>query len=140
MCLRRSPAISYTELFHKAILRLTSRTGKNLMSGEDTEICMVACSLGWGMGLFPELKIRHLIPKERLDENYLVKIAQGIYTSGHLIAYKWHKVEPPPVFGLMPALRLIRQMLTRNRFERRLVLAGLRDRSAARKVIAEERR
>ncbi len=137
MCLRRQPANSYIEIFQKSNLRLPSRTGNNLISGEDTEICMVVCSLGWGMGLFPELKITHLIPKERLDENYLVNLSQGISTSCHLVAYKWHNVEPAPVFGFFPALSQLRQILIRNRFERRIFLAGLRARLAARKMIAK---
>ena len=45
--------------------------------GDDAYLCYVAQKLGFGEGLFPELKLQHLIPKERFNPDYFVRIARG---------------------------------------------------------------
>jgi Glycosyl transferase family 2 len=50
-------------------IRLTGREGTALVGHEDYEIAYVGCSLGFGMGVFPELRMTHLIPKERVSDN-----------------------------------------------------------------------
>ena len=38
---------------------------------------MTSYQLGMGTGLFPQLKLLHLIPKHRVDSDYLYKICVG---------------------------------------------------------------
>ena len=49
----------------------------SLSGWEDTEILFVCCSHGLGVGIFPELKLTHLIPQRRLSEDYLVRMMEG---------------------------------------------------------------
>lgn len=53
------------------------RTAKNLFSCEDIEIAMIACDLGLGKGIFRDLKFTHLIPAEKMTEEFLFRNAYG---------------------------------------------------------------
>ena len=59
------------------------------LGGDDREFSYVATDLGMGVGTFPELRVLHLIPKERMSEAYLVKLIQGNTISNILLEYKW---------------------------------------------------
>ena len=60
MCLRRQVAERYIERYEQDKIQITGRKGTSLASGEDNEISHVACELGLGTGVFPELKLIHL--------------------------------------------------------------------------------
>ena len=63
------------------------RKGDQLNSCGDEEFSWTACSMGYGKGLFPELRITHLIPKNRIEIDYLLKIAEGhAFSKGILFA------------------------------------------------------
>jgi glycosyltransferase involved in cell wall biosynthesis len=53
------------------------RNGENLLSCEDDEFSFVSCQMGFGIGVFPDLKVMHLIPKKRVELDYLIKIMEG---------------------------------------------------------------
>jgi glycosyltransferase involved in cell wall biosynthesis len=78
--------------------KLLGRNGSNLLSGEDDEFSFVSCEMGYGYGIFPELKIIHLISESRVDLHYLLKITEGhgfslamLYYIHGLQAPKYHK-------------------------------------------------
>jgi glycosyltransferase involved in cell wall biosynthesis len=137
-CVRMDVAIAYREHFERAPIAIIGRAGSKLFSGEDSEICYVACDIGLGVGIFPELKLTHLIPKERLSEDYLVKLGEGHGTSNDLLAYKWQKILPvSPFSGYLGLFRVLRNLLARKGVHRRMYLASLRSRLRARAVISE---
>ncbi len=140
MCVRIDVAKEYIVQFGRGTVRIVGVRGAALMRGEDIEICYVACGLGFGMGLFPELKITHLIPKERIDEDYLVRIAEGIHTSAFLLTYKWQGVRPRSLFAGLGALSILRDILYYRGIHRRMYLARLRGIVAARRIIAAAER
>src|SRR5262249_30272965 len=75
-CLRAQVAAAYRRHFENSPIKVMDRTGNSLSSAGDLETSYVACTLGMGVGIFPELKLTHLIPKERLNEEYLVKLTE----------------------------------------------------------------
>ena len=81
MCVRASVAREYCRLHRietgSKTIWLTGRKGKALVGHEDYEIAFIGCSLGFGMGVFPELRMKHLIPKERLSDEYFLRLAEG---------------------------------------------------------------
>src|SRR5262249_33300346 len=79
MCVRKSVAAEYCRLFKQSSLCITGRRGKSAVigGGADREICMVACKNGYGMGIFPQLRITHLIPKKRVAEKYLLELLEA---------------------------------------------------------------
>ncbi|MEP6740881.1 MAG: hypothetical protein ABJB61_00170 [bacterium] len=58
------------------------RTGGSLILAGDNDLAACACDVGFGVGLFVALKLTHLIPAERLEEKYLLRLIEGIAYSG----------------------------------------------------------
>ena len=94
VCLRAGVATAYCEYCDQSAIQVTDRRGNSLLSGGDVEMSIVACQLGFGMGIFPELKLVHLIPKERIRDDYLVRIIEGTKLSDRLLDYKWRGLIP----------------------------------------------
>ena len=137
-CLRAEVAIAYLRQFESSSIKIADRTGGSLDSAGDTEICYVATASGMGIGIFPELKLTHLMPKERLREDYLVRLADGVLTSNLLTEYKWAKAIPPSRFaGALGMARVIRNTLALRGIGRRIYLAELRAWGRTRGVILE---
>lgn len=53
------------------------RTGEAVPGVDDWEMAMSACDLGLGMGKFPLLKLVHVISKERVGLDYLLKLQEN---------------------------------------------------------------
>jgi len=77
MCVRREAfgdiVESLEEMAEFSVTR-GRRKGARLGSSiaDDTVIGFLMCDKGWGCGLFPELSLQHLIPKARLERDYLI--------------------------------------------------------------------
>jgi glycosyltransferase involved in cell wall biosynthesis len=97
LCVRRKVARHYLNL-HETGKRSFQfdRCGNSLLSGGDNDLAACACDLGLGVGLIASLKLTHLISRERLTEDYLSRLAEGIHYSGALLDY---------VRGIQPAGR-----------------------------------
>ncbi|HEY1793409.1 MAG TPA: glycosyltransferase [Opitutaceae bacterium] len=78
MCIRRPVADGYAErcALESSRLRL-DLSGSQLVYGGDTDIAYFGCSMGLGKGVFPQLRVRHLIPRERCERSYLLRVAEG---------------------------------------------------------------
>lgn len=77
-CIRRRVADGYVESAgREKSLECFNRRSSGAGDGDDAYLCYVAQKLGFGEGLFPELKLQHLIPKERFNPDYFVRIARG---------------------------------------------------------------
>jgi hypothetical protein len=64
MCLRKVIADQYAGICQRdRVRRSLGRAGESLISGEDTDIAMLACALGMGTATLTKLKITHLIPR-----------------------------------------------------------------------------
>ena len=87
LCVRKAVADYYADL-HNSGKRdfVLDRAGSSLISGGDVDLASCACDLGLGVGLFASMKLAHLIPKERLEEDYLLRLAEGIGYSGVILA------------------------------------------------------
>jgi hypothetical protein len=88
-----------------------------------------------GMGLFPGLKLTHLIPKERIDEEYLLRIAEGIHISLFVLRHKWLGIAPPSDITVIGLLRFIRNFYRFRGIRRRMYLAEVRAAKIAKKMI-----
>ena len=88
LCVRRAVALEYLRL-HETGARSVQfdRTGASLLSGGDHDLAACACDIGLGVGLFTALKLEHLISLNRLTEDYLSRLAEGIYISAVMLAY-----------------------------------------------------
>ena len=141
MCVRASVAKEYCRLSeienNKKTIRLTGRKGKALVGHEDHEIAFVGCGLGFGMGVFPELRMMHLIPKERVSDEYILRLAEGNQISGGLLEYKWLGKTPPSPFSTKGLLSMVKNVILSSGFHRRHYLAQVRGRIKARRSLAQ---
>ena len=130
-CVRANVALAYRDHFEQSAVKVDDRSGSTLSGGGDMEICFVACNMGLGVGIFPELKLTHLIPKERVIDSYLVRLSEGIGMSGHLLAYKWENIVP----GRLGFLHVLKNLVVLKGIQRRMYIARVRARRRALKVI-----
>jgi glycosyltransferase involved in cell wall biosynthesis len=137
MCVRASVAKEYRCRHDTEVIRLTGRKGTALVGHEDHEIAYIGCHLGFGMGIFPELKMTHLIPKERVSDKYLLRFAEAAQVSGGLLSYKWLGVAPPNPFSAKGLLSIVKNVVLSRGFHRRHHLAQVRGRLAARRAVAK---
>ena len=75
MCLRRTLAVQYASLCQTdSVRRSLDRSGESLASCGDSDIAMLACTLGMATASFTGLKITHLIPERRTTREYMSRL------------------------------------------------------------------
>ncbi len=88
MCIRRDVANRYVDLLQNDPLRRSlDRSGTALTGSGDHDMAFVACDHGLGVGLFPTLVLEHLMPPERFDESYLLRLTEGGHFSAVILGY-----------------------------------------------------
>ena len=136
LCIRRSVADAYRQMSGASEISISGRRGRQtLLSGDDVEICYVACDNGLGMGIFPELKLTHLIAKERVAPQYLLKIFEGTSTSNFLLAYKWKGDIPKSPLRPWGLLSVLKNIVIQRGLDRQKYLASIRAAISARRII-----
>jgi len=87
MCIRRTVANRYRELAAAHSFRFKlGRKGAALDSAcEDIDMAFMACDMGLGIGRFANLRLVHLIPRQRLTNEYLFRLIEGISYSETIV-------------------------------------------------------
>jgi glycosyltransferase involved in cell wall biosynthesis len=138
LCVRRHIGETYVDYCRTTSIPITGRKGASLGAHEDFEICYLACESGLGMGVFPELKILHLITKERVTDEHFVRLVEGVTLSQYVLANKWTGAMPKSPFALRGAASFVLNLFTRRGFDRRIYFAELRALIGARRLLAEQ--
>jgi glycosyltransferase involved in cell wall biosynthesis len=101
MCIRKFVADKYAENLQNNNIRLNlDRKGNSLVSCGDADLAFTACEMGLGTGLFVALKLTHLMPKHRLEEEYLLKLREAMaYSDVMLDCIRGKRSEPPTISG-----------------------------------------
>jgi glycosyltransferase involved in cell wall biosynthesis len=74
LCVTREVATKYVHLIEQFnAAGVIDRQGKRLFSGGDDVFSWAAIALGQGFGVFPELRVTHLISADRLNQAYLLR-------------------------------------------------------------------
>jgi glycosyltransferase involved in cell wall biosynthesis len=88
LCVRRNVAETYVqEMKHKPGRDFLGRRGNRLTSCEDEDLAITSCNLGLGTSRLRALHLTHLIPKERLTEDYFLKLNLGFGYSKIMLNY-----------------------------------------------------
>jgi len=135
LCVRREVAHHYLRLHERGGRTFQfDRTGDSLLSGGDNDLAACACDIELGLGLISALKLTHLIPPQRLTENYLARLSEGIQFSSTLLDAKWGKAAlPRSALGrLFDSLRTLRLRTP----HRQILRASYRGRNQAAKLLA----
>lgn len=87
LCIRRICAQNFiSKSFNDKIL--LGRCKDSLLSGEDTEMVFSLLANDIGMGLFPDLKLKHYLPIKRFENDYLINIISGMTYSNIILRHK----------------------------------------------------
>lgn len=87
LCVRKAVAQKYVELVRQFPQRAKlDRIGNSLTSAGDSDLALTACDIGLGTGQFKDLRLIHLIPPVRLQEDYLLRLTEAMYYSGTILS------------------------------------------------------
>jgi hypothetical protein len=137
LCVRSKVADAYCKHNERAVVHISDRQGSTLLSGGDVEISYIANDIGLGMGIFPQLRLTHLIPKERVSLNYLLKIYEGTLISNLLLAYKWEDYEVVLASKPRRFLSRLKNLIFLRGIDRQIYLANRRAEVAAKTIISK---
>lgn len=136
LCIRKSVGEAYLEFAGTSTIEIGGLKGGSLEGHEDYEICCLACKNGYGMGVFPELEITHLIPSERVTEEYIRRLVESRTYSHFVFLYKWTGWLPKSPYTVHGFASFCMNLLTRRGFDRHIYFAELRAVLAARRRFA----
>ncbi|NEU06795.1 glycosyltransferase family 2 protein [Flavihumibacter sp. R14] len=74
MATRKQSLESYIEKVSKNNSTITDRKGNSLGSSGDNDIILEVLKSGWRVGYFPSLVMHHIIPKERMQVEYVARL------------------------------------------------------------------
>lgn len=84
--------------------RALGRHTDKLTSCEDFDIAFTAIDMGFGTGVFRHLKIKHLIPRRRVQRDYLLRLVEG-HGYSSVFLHSFRGAVTPPSSGLLKRLR-----------------------------------
>jgi hypothetical protein len=131
--------MAYSQFCDQPWIQITDRQGGSLLGGGDTEISFVCCSHGLGTGIFPGLKLTHLIPQHRISEDYFVRFVEGICLSNFLLRYKWQHIIPQSPFSIKTLLSVLKTILLYRGLDRDIRFAWVRALVKAKRIIVDLR-
>ena len=95
LCVTRRVANTFRKLIEDLnVSDILGRRGSALFSGEDDLFSWVAVGGGQGFGLFPELRVTHLISAVRLTTRYFVRLAHDHAFSHGVLRYLLTGTQP----------------------------------------------
>lgn len=95
-----------TLMNHGFTFYLTSRLGKALTSGEDSELCYAFHMAGWGIWYEENMKFYHFIPQGRLNWNYLIRLHKG-FSSSYIILNQYKSLLHSDSYTFKPINELL---------------------------------
>jgi cellulose synthase/poly-beta-1,6-N-acetylglucosamine synthase-like glycosyltransferase len=101
---------------------LTTKRGKQMVSGEDDEICHALKLIDYQIWYDSRLELKHFIPQTRLNELYLKRLMYGSATAilacepyQRMLAYKQNLSDEPKSFSRLQSLMaLLKLVITEN--------------------------
>jgi glycosyltransferase involved in cell wall biosynthesis len=137
LCVRCSTAAAYLELIGQlTIWNVLDRRGTDLNCGGDDLFSWVSVWTGCGFGVFPGLRITHLIRAERLTEDYIVRLRYAHAYSHGILRYVVFG-EQPSALSLAKAIQIVLHGIYRGRFSMRCLWAMARGTRAARRYLRD---
>jgi glycosyltransferase involved in cell wall biosynthesis len=94
--------------------QLRARGPRKLGAGEDTEISLRIRRAGWQVWYSPDLRLRHVIPPERMTLAYLRRLHRGFGRADVFLRALYRAPQPHPRFeGIAWAVGVLREVLDR---------------------------
>lgn len=98
LCVRRALASLYLEFVQEigklGVTAVLGRRGTQLFSHDDDVFSWLAASSRDGFGIFPQLRLTHLIAADRLQRGYFLRLIENHAYSGNVFRYLMEGIEP----------------------------------------------
>ena len=137
LCVRRAIASRYANWIKQLNVTSLGRSGERLFCGEDDVFSLMACEQGLSFGIFPELRITHLIPPRRLTEDYIIRLIHD-HAFSHTILKHLLFGESESRVRPLETVRTFVHGLRRGRFSLKCRMAEARGTEAAIRLIDEQ--
>jgi glycosyltransferase involved in cell wall biosynthesis len=139
LCVVRRVAEHYQRLVGSLnVTAVLGRRGQQLFSGEDDVFSWAAVKAGQGFGLFPELRLTHLIWAGRLNQRYFIRLIHD-HTFSHAVLRFLLSGTPQNRIQRIRYLRLLLHGLKNGQFSMRCQWARLRGEDSAARFIESNR-
>jgi hypothetical protein len=135
LCVRTPVAVAYCQSCEGSSIEISGRSGSSPFSGEDKEIALTSCAQGSGFGIFPDLKLTHLIPRHRISEDYIVRMVEFTKLCDLLLDYKWLNIIPDSPMSVKVFLSVLKSLLLHSGIDRRTRFASVRALTKATRII-----
>ena len=136
LCVTRHVANFYRQFVAElGVTAVLDRRGERLFSGGDDLFSRVAARVGLTFGVFPELRITHLISADRLRQHYLVQLIHDSALSHGVLDYVLDGVRPGRA-NLDWYVRLLLTGMKNGLFSMRCRWAELRGKDGATQFIS----
>lgn len=142
MCVLRQVAQEYLrQCENSPIRRALGRRGASTASNEDVDLAYTAIDMGLGTGRFKGMRLLHLIPKERLELAYLVRLAEGMAESSIYLNSCREATRPGPYArkGFYESLATWLKWVRYPRWKRELLSASRRGTERAMRLLEGNR-
>jgi glycosyltransferase involved in cell wall biosynthesis len=95
LCVRRPVADVYQQFIERlGLTAVLGRRGTELCAGDDDVFSWVAATVGYGFGIFPQLRATHLITAKRLNRRYVTDAIRGRAFSNGALHYMLAGTQP----------------------------------------------
>lgn len=139
LCVTRGVAESYRQFVADlGIAAVLGRTGRRLFAGEDELFSRVAAEVGLHFGVFPELRITHLISADRLKQPHLLRLIHDHALSNSVLAYVLDGIQPGRIY-LIQYVHLLFHWIKNGSFSMRCQWAWSKGTDGAARFIAANR-
>jgi len=137
LCVTRRVANAFRHFIEDLnVADVLGRRGQELFAGEDDVFSWVAVGGGQGFGLFPELRVTHLISASRLTPRYVVRLARDHALSHGVLRYLLTGTQPDRLSWIR-YVHVCLHGLKNGRFSMRYQLADSRGKDSAARFIAQ---
>jgi glycosyltransferase involved in cell wall biosynthesis len=143
MSVTREVAESYVQLIQRLNVKaIIDRRGQRLYSAGDDLFSWASIIIGKGFGLFPNLRVTHLISAHRLNQRYFLRLINDHKFSHAILRYLLTGVKSRDgrqSMNLLHNLRILLHGVTNGQFSMRCRWAATRGRDQAARFISENR-
>jgi glycosyltransferase involved in cell wall biosynthesis len=137
LCVTRPVATAYVDMVRRLqIAPVLDRCGSRLFAGGDDLFSVVAAFSGLEFGVFPELRLVHLIHRDRLQDEYLLRLIHDHTYSHAVLNYLLFGTEQRTLSARAIA-RIALHGIRRGRFSMRCQWAAAQGGARAARFLAE---
>jgi glycosyltransferase involved in cell wall biosynthesis len=139
LCLTRWVANFYRQLVADlGVTDVLDRRGERLFAGGDDLFSHAATKVAMGFGVFPELRITHLISASRLKQQYFLRLIHDHALSHSVLAYMFDGIQPRRI-NLVRYVHLLLHAMKNGPFSMRCQWAESRGEAVAARLISANR-